>query len=92
MTCGQRQPATTPRPDVPDEPTPAEESSRPATKWEVIRWDLLVFLLATAGFVVNYLSPDALSSALMLAFFLAMVWVAYRIHTKLQSLRGTSRK
>lgn len=68
----------------------ADEPKPPATTWEAIRWDLVVFLLATAGFVVNYLSPDALSPALMLAFFIAMVWVAYRMHTKLQALRNRS--
>lgn len=71
---------STPEPD--DEPRP------PATVWEAIRWDLLVFGLATAAFIVNAVSPDALSPALMLAFFVAMVWIAYRIHRKIQAFRN----
>ena len=67
---------------------PAEADAPPATIWQAIRFDLVVFALATGGLVVNLVSPDSLSPALMVLFGLAMGWIGYRMFRKIQLVRA----
>lgn len=75
------QPATSP-----DDST--EEGTAPTTVWAAVRFDLIPLVLALGALVVNMVSPDALSPALTPLLFVAIAWVAYRIHRKVQTVRA----
>ena len=59
----------------------------PTTVWAAIRLDLIPLVLAAAALVVNLVSPDALSPGLTPLLLVAIGWVAYRIHRKVQAVR-----
>lgn len=74
------------RPPPPDDDA-GEEATEPTTVWAAIRLDLIPLVLALAALVVNLVSPDALSPALTPLLLVAIGWVAYRIHRKVQAVR-----
>jgi len=64
---------------------PSETPERPPNKWVLLRGDLLVLVLAAAGLLVNWLGPYELSSALMILFGAAILWILYRMYVKNQA-------